>query len=176
MDYLEDFNYLRTRVFEVCGLEFSLPKKESESSEYHACLFEINNRSVVYRKAKVTPTKNGQFVTIWKRTGVQPIQPYDVLDNISLFVVAVKNEKRMGLFIFTQKVLIEQGVLSVCERGGKRAMRVYPPWVKTESKQAEKTQKWQLEFFAEIPKDSLIDTERFKCLFLAPDFQFVAGP
>jgi hypothetical protein len=52
-------------------------------------------------------------------------------------------------------------------KGGKRAIRVYPPWDKAESRQAEKTQKWQLEYFVEIPKNRSIDVEKFRSLYSA---------
>ena len=42
-------------------------KIENESTAYSACTFEINKLSILYREAKITPTKIGQFVTIWKR-------------------------------------------------------------------------------------------------------------
>ena len=67
MDFYENFNFLREKIFEVCNFEYSEPVNEVESSEYQACSFKVNNKIVKYRHAKITPTKNGQFVTIWKR-------------------------------------------------------------------------------------------------------------
>lgn len=167
MELLESFEILVEQVFEVCGLKWSQPKPEIESSEYQACRFKINNKTVQYRHAKITPTKNGQFVTIWKRAGKKPIQPYDSSDNIDLFVVTVKTKNQFGQFIFPKSALIKQGVFSMNGKGGKRAIRVYPPWDKAESRQAEKTQNWQLEFFAEIPKNKSIDVDRFRSLYSA---------
>jgi hypothetical protein len=40
---------------------------ERESLEYAACSFKLNSMSVKFRVAKITPTKIGQFVTLWKR-------------------------------------------------------------------------------------------------------------
>ncbi len=40
-----------------------------------------------------------------------------------------------------------KGIISLSKQGGKRAMRVYPPWDKPESKQAAKTQVWQVCIF-----------------------------
>lgn len=97
----------------------------------------------------------------------ESIQPYDKSDNIDLVMVTVKTKSRMGQFVFPKKFLIKQGVFSVNGKGGKRAIRVYPPWDKAESKQAQNTQKWQLKFFAEIPKNKSIDINRFQELFLA---------
>jgi len=165
MNFLDDFNLLREHVFEVCSFKCTLPKKELESSEYHACSFKINERSVRYRQAKITPTKIGQFVTIWKRTTGESIQPYDESDHVDLFVVMVKTKSRQGYFVFPKEVLVKQGVFSVNGKGGKRAIRVYPIWDVVDSKLAAKTQKWQLNYFAEIPKNKSIDIQKFKELF-----------
>ncbi|MFQ6421766.1 MULTISPECIES: MepB family protein [unclassified Bacillus (in: firmicutes)] len=48
---------------------------------------------------------------------------------------------------------------------GKRAIRVYPPWDKTTSRQAQKTQAWQLEYFLEIPVNRPIDCVRAQMLY-----------
>jgi len=166
MSFQEDFIFLREHVFEVCGFKYSQPETEDESNEYHAGSFKVQGKLVRYRQAKITPTKVGQFVTIWKRTAHGPIQPYDSSDRIDLFVVAVRSKNCFGQFVFPKTELIKQGVLSVKGKGGKRALRVYPPWDKAESKQAEKTQTWQLKFYVEIPKDNPLDTRKFKSLYL----------
>ncbi|TRW95625.1 MepB family protein [Flavobacterium gawalongense] len=48
---------------------------------------------------------------------------------------------------------------------GKRAIRVYPPWDTTTNKQAQKTQKWQLDYFLEIPLDKPINLNRAKLFY-----------
>lgn len=45
-------------------------RREVASSEYGACRLGLDDYTIVFRVAKTTPTKIGQFVTIWKR----PIQ------------------------------------------------------------------------------------------------------
>jgi len=124
--------------------------KESESEEYGAAIFEINNKRVKFRKAKITPTKIGQFVTFWKRIGKGPIMPHDVTDPFDLFVVSVRTPDQFGQFVFPKAVLYEKGIVSKDGEGGKRAMRVYPPWDITDSRQAMQSQAWQLEYFFEI--------------------------
>ena len=108
---------------------------------------------VQYRLAKITPTKNGQFVTLWKRKPKGPIQPYDESDKIDIVIVNVIKNNHQGVFIFPAEILVEKNIFSVKNKGGKRAIRVYPPWDKPESKQAEKTQKWQLDYYLEISKN-----------------------
>lgn len=45
------------------------------------------------------------------------------------------------------------------------AMRVYPPWDKAINRQAQKTQKWQIDYFLEIPKNSETDLIRAQTLY-----------
>ena len=123
--------------------------KEKESSEYCAFRFTINNRGVIFRKAKITPTKTGQFVTIWKRSEDGLTQPFELSDHFEFLIIYVESEKRSGIFIFPKKVLQNQGILLNDISAGKRGIRVYPSWTITNNRQAEKTQKWQLKYFVE---------------------------
>jgi hypothetical protein len=50
---------IKELLFEKCGFEISNIEMEKESSEYCAYRFEINNKKVVFRQAKITPTKTG---------------------------------------------------------------------------------------------------------------------
>jgi len=102
--------------------------KEAESEEYGAFDFDLNNHHIKFRVAKITPTKIGQFVTLWKRIGNGPIQPYDMADPIDLFVISVLNADHFGQFVFPKAVLLAKDILSKDGKGGKRALRVYPPW------------------------------------------------
>ncbi len=153
------------QILDSNSLNYTEPQAEDESSEYKAHFFKIENKSVRYRMAKITPTKIGQFVTIWKRNSNKITCPYDSSDKIDFLMVAVEFKKKSGLFIFPKKALIREGILSVDATGGKRAFRVYPSWDKPESKQATKSQTWQLEFFVETPTDKAIDTKRIKSLY-----------
>ncbi len=146
----------------VCTLA---PQKELESQEYEALLFELNNKRIRFRVAKITPKKIGQFVTFWKRMGAGPIMPYDLSDPFDFFVVSVRSNGLLGQFVFPKIELCRQGILSKSGRGGKRAIRVYPPWDKPESQQAEKSQQWQINFFLEIPQNGMVDIKRAKKLF-----------
>ncbi|MEO8234018.1 MAG: MepB family protein [Flavobacterium sp.] len=157
--------HTKNLLYNLCNFELSNIEKEKESAEYAAHRFEINNLKILFRQAKITPTKVGQFVTLWKRAKEKnPIEPFEITDNIDLFVITVKTEKRFGQFVFPKSVLIEQGIVSN-KKEGKRAIRVYPPWDKTENKQAQKTQKWQLTYFLEIPLDKTININQAKKLY-----------
>ena len=127
--------------------EFEL---EPESKEYDACRFKLNGRNIVYRSSKTTPKKIGQFVTFWKRNANGITEPLHEHDAFDFYIINVASENKLGQFIFPKSILIEKGISSTQAKDGKRGFRVYPPWDKPTSKQAEKTQKWQVEYFVEI--------------------------
>lgn len=153
-------------LFDKCNFEFSNIEIEKESSEYCAYRFEINKKKILFRSAKITPTKTGQFVTLWKRKNEKSaIEPFEISDDIDLFVINVKTKTDFGQFIFPKSVLVAQGIITN-KKEGKRGIRVYPLWDLTESPQAKKTQKWQLDYFIEIPVDETLDINRSKLLYL----------
>jgi hypothetical protein len=155
-------------VYDRCQFICSEPRVEAESVEYGAYAFELNRLAVRFRSAKITPTKVGQFVTLWKRIGKGPIQPYDMTDVVDFFVVATRTEKFFGQFVFPKSVLLAQDIVSENGAGGKRAIRVYPPWDQTTNRQAKKTQSWQLDYFLEIPQSGAMDSDR-ACLLYRQD-------
>lgn len=124
---------------------------DRESTEYGAAAFVFNNQRILFRIAKTTPTKVGQFVTIWKRIANGPIQPFDESDPFDFLIVRVQSGNQAGQFVFPKKILSEKKIISKNNVGGKRAMRVYAPWVTTHNKQATQTQKWQINYFENKP-------------------------
>ncbi|MDP1608001.1 MAG: MepB family protein [Chlamydiales bacterium] len=153
-------------AYEPSGLMMDHFATEEESEEYGASECKIDHLNIKFRVAKITPTKVGQFVTLWKRIGNGPIQPFDREDPFDLVVISVRNPEHFGQFVFPKSVLYQQGIVSRNGKGGKRAMRVYPPWDKADNKQAIKTQKWQLLYFFEIPLNSQVDISRIQKIFL----------
>jgi hypothetical protein len=79
-------------------------------------------------------------------------------------MISVRKENQFGFFIFPKAVLISKEIITG-KKEGKRAIRVYPPWDITMSKQAQKTQKWQLNYFLEIKDDELFNIELANQLF-----------
>ena len=160
-----DLLLAKEHLYEICNFEWTNLQKDKESAEYGSHSFQVNNQSVLFRSAKITPTKIGQFVTLWKRIGKGPIQPFDYTDAIDLIVISVRKDSCFGQFVFPKAVLCEKGIIATITKEGKRAIRVYPPWDKGLNKQAQKTQQWQLDYFLEIPIDKPIDRERTKMLY-----------
>ncbi|RQO75779.1 MepB domain containing protein [Pedobacter sp. KBW06] len=152
-----DLLILKELVFDPLGFESGDVVPEAESMEYGACSLALNGLALRFRTAKITPTKTGQFVTLWKRKGSGPIEPYQSSDELDLFLVTTRKGERFGHFVFPKSALIKQGILSNNGKEGKRAIRVYPPWDVTRNKQAQKTQQWQLEFFIEISPGQELD-------------------
>ncbi len=138
-------------------------KLENESAAYSACSFEVNNFSVLYREANITPTKIGQFVTIWKRNNVGITEPFNVDDDIDLVVIGCRNAERFGHFVFPKAILGEKKIFTKNNIEGKRGIRVYPPWDIAINKQAIQTQAWQLEYFLEMTIE--VDIEKAKTLY-----------
>ena len=144
-------------AYDARGLEFKNLKIHSESSEYAACSFELNGNKIEHRCSKITPTKTGQFVTVWKRNTEGITAPFDTSDEIDFMIITTSSDDHLGQFIFPIHVLADKGIVSANGKSGKRGIRVYPPWDKSMSKQALATQKWQSEFFLSIKKNNSID-------------------
>jgi hypothetical protein len=145
-----DLILAKAQVYDCCDFVLTQPYPEKESGEYNAYRFYLNQKAICYRKSKITPTKTGQFVTVYKRLQTGIIAPFDVTDSIDFVIISVLKNGLFGQFIFPKAVLLAKGIFSTSSKEGKRALRVYPPWDQTTSKQAKQTQLWQLAYFYEI--------------------------
>ncbi len=148
----DNLNEVKTKVYNKLSFNIFRVNKELEGIEYDACQFELNGMKVISRSSKITPKKVGQFVTFWKRNQNGETEPYSENDPFDFYVINVKSGDRLGQFVFPKSELINKGVITTEKKDGKRGFRVYPIWDKALNKQAEKTQKWQLNYFYEIDK------------------------
>lgn len=146
-------------------LQISELNRDAECEEYEGYNFRLENKNVKYRKAKITPKKTGQFVTVWKRNAAGQTEPFHVDDDFDFYFIAVEKEKRFGVFVFPKRVLGERHILSDGQKEGKRGFRLYAEWDKPENKQAEKTKNWQCKYFIELGDDELENKERFERVF-----------
>ncbi|MFG2533462.1 MepB family protein [Streptomyces sp. NPDC048516] len=161
----EELLAAKSAVYDPCGFVCSRPVPEAESAEYAAHEFTLDGLAVRFRVAKTTPTKAGQFVTVWKRSPGGPIQPFDSADAVDLFVISSRQDGRFGHFVFPRHVLAGRGIVSRHGTGGKRAFRIYPPWVETTSRQARSAQAWQVEHFLPIDAGGALDQARARALY-----------
>lgn len=154
-------------VYDKCNFNLTHPKLNTESVEYGACSFELNGKKIQHRVSKITPTKNGQFVTLWKRNKNGITEPFAINDEIDSIIITAKSDKNLGQFIFPKKVLASNGIITQNGKSGKRGIRIYPPWDSPQSKQAEKTQSWQLHYFLPISANGVADLDLAKKLLAA---------
>ena len=99
-------------LYRLCGFKVNDLMPENESEEYCAHFYSIKNKNIRFRIAKKTPTKTGQFVTLWKRMPNGIIGPYDKSDSVDLFVINLAHKNKIGQFIFPKSILIEKNIFS----------------------------------------------------------------
>ncbi|MCO4254785.1 MepB family protein [Pseudarthrobacter cellobiosi] len=148
------------RVLGDLGLACSPAKVEADNAEYGAAISAIGRSPVRFRVGKLTPTKVGLFVTVWRRSLGGSTEPLPAEEDPDMLVVCVGEDSRVGAFAFPKAALVKHGVVSVGGAGGKRGFRVYPPWSATTNRQAKKSQQWQCNYFFEMADGSAIDAQR----------------
>lgn len=159
-----EINSLNELVFKPCDLKINGLMREAESQEYSAHRFQLHEKQIIFRVAKITPTKTGQFVSIWQRNNQGLTAPFNLNDHLDFLMIVTKTQTQIGVFIFPKKVLREQKILSDEAQDGKRGIRIYPPWNETINKQAQKTQLWQTRYFLNLTDENQIDLNRAKNL------------
>ncbi|TBO42095.1 MepB family protein [Pedobacter kyonggii] len=151
-------------VYSPLDYQINNLQTESESQEYAACTFELNRLKIKHRLSKITPTKTGQFVSIWKRNEAGITTPFNDQDDFDLLIISANSVDRSGQFIFPKAILAQHQIITKNGIEGKRGIRVYPPWDTVTNKQAEKTQQWQAPYFLRIDVNENIDLGRAKKL------------
>lgn len=162
-----DLQAAQALAYTPSGLVCTNVLPEAESADYGAHTLLLGGLRVCFRMAKTTPTKVGQFVTVWKRVGRGPIQPFDLGDPVDLFVVSTRSGPHFGQFVFPKAALATHGVVAQPGKDGKRALRVYPPWDTPTSRQALATQAWQRAYFLDLSDHHAVDLARAKHLLAA---------
>ena len=157
---------LITLIYDQFKLIISELTIDKESKTYHACSFRLNEKIIIYRSAKTTPTKVGQFVTIWKRNEQGITAPFDENDNFDFIIINCEYRNLVGQFVFPKSVLLDKKIISGSNSSGKRGIRVYPAWDKNLNNQAQKTQQWQLNYFVDFSDEARLSF--FKNLIAIP--------
>jgi hypothetical protein len=159
-----ELSLIKNILFNTCNIELTNVVTELESQEYFAQKCKLNEKNITFRTAKITPTKTGFFVTIWKRNQQGTIEPFNIIDDIDLFIISARKDENFGIFIFPKRILHVNKIISSKLQKGKLGIRVYPTWSKANSKQAQKTQHWQTSYFLDISNENEINIEKAKNL------------
>lgn len=161
---IEIIQQFENLVLKPMNLSISTLEKDVECNEYIGYNFEVKELSFKFRKAKITPKKVGQFVTLWKRNSAKQTEPFDENDIFDYYIITTEEDSKLGFYFFPKSILIEKNILTSIKKEGKRGFRVYPNWVKPENKQAEKTQNWQQDYFVEV-NNQQIDKTKLEKIF-----------
>lgn len=159
-----DLKIIKELVYDKCGFNLTNLRQNFDSLEYRACSFQLNEKKIQYRMSKITPTKSGQFVSIWKRNKDGITYPFDSADNFDFVIITSRKDEKLGQFIFPKSLLADKGIITRNKKIGKRGIRVYPPWDITTNKQAMITQSWQTKYFLKIENDNSTNLEFTKIL------------
>lgn len=149
--FQEALQHMNQTIYEPKQLTVESIQEEKQNAEYGAGMFRLSSKLIRFRVAKITPTKIGQFVAFWEKGSNNKNRPFLSTESPELLVVTTfKNNNEFGQFVFPKEILVEKNILRSPSTTGKMAIRVYPSWDKPTSKQALKTQKWQLPYFVDM--------------------------
>jgi hypothetical protein len=157
----ERFEYSASKLI---GQNLTNIVQDEECEDYVGYSFQIYKLNLKFRNAKTTPKKVGQFVTLWKRNAEKKTEPYTENEQFDFFIIVTEQGENYGFFVFPKQILCEKYVLTTSKAEGKRGFRVYPPWIQTENKQAEKTQSWQINYFIDLNNKGHRDIAKFKSM------------
>ncbi|WP_394800367.1 MepB family protein [Niabella pedocola] len=143
-------NDIEQWLLKTGGLHIAVLTEDPECRAYSGCSFQIENRSVIFRKAKRTPKKEGHFVTLWKRDPEGQTQPLNLAGAVDFFMIATAWQNRSGFFFFPKSILGAKKILTVGNKEGKRGFRIYTNWDLCLNQQAEKTKAWQANYFIDL--------------------------
>lgn len=147
---LPSFESYARRVLDRADVPYSV-EAETDNADYQAGLATIGDQLWRIRTAKVTPTKPGAFVSVWRRAADGSTEPFRLDDPADGLLVFVSDQRRSGVFRFSRGLLGELGISSSSTKAGKCGFRVYPAWCSGLNPQATRTQRAQAPAFEELP-------------------------
>lgn len=138
-------------------------RRTVENAEYGGASFVLDGKRTLFRVAKTTANKEGQFVALYNRSATTgKIVPIHVDDGYDFVLIATYNDLHRGVFVFSRDVLSDKGILSSENKIGKLAFRIYAPWVDTKNAQATKSQQWQCHYFLALDRHTTDDHDSQK--------------
>ncbi|WP_267402639.1 MULTISPECIES: MepB family protein [unclassified Chryseobacterium] len=155
---IQEIQIVQDKAFKKLNLIISDITKDLECDEYFGYHFKLDQFNIKFRKAKVTPKKIGQFVTLWKRNPeTKETEPFQYNDDFDFYIIYTEHENHQGFFLFSKKALIQHQILTTESKEGKRGFRVYPDWDIPVNKQAIKTQNWQQKSLINLSENSYLE-------------------
>ena len=123
---------------------------EEQNSDYESGVALIGTEQWRIRTARITPTKPGAFVAVWKRGEGGSTRPFTSNEALSGLLVFAEEEERFGVFRFTAMHLLSLGYITSASHPGKRGFRVYPSWSSELNPQASRAKRAQAPAFTEL--------------------------
>lgn len=155
---IKELEQVQNSIFSKLSLLILNLKPDSECEDYLGYDFTLHNTNIKFRKAKITPKKIGQFVTLWKRNPQsKQTEPFTSEDPFDFYMIFTQHNNQLGFFFFPKSILSKNKILTSLSIDGKRGFRVYPNWDFPENKQAVKTQMWQKEFFIDFSDEKSLE-------------------
>ena len=155
---------IQNSIFSKLNVIICQIQPDSECEEYFGNNFQLNQFSIKFRKAKITPKKIGQFVTLWTRNPEsKQTEPFSSKDPFDFYMIFCDTDYKSGFFFFSQQILVQKNILTTFSKDGKRGFRVYPTWDSPENKQAKKNQNWQKDFFIDFSDENYL--KKFETIF-----------
>ncbi len=74
---INELNKAESLLFKQTSLKISNAIEDEESQDYFGYNFQANKLNFKFRKAKITPKKVGQFVTLWQRNSKNITEPFN---------------------------------------------------------------------------------------------------
>ena len=84
----KELQKLENRLLKNIDLKISAITQDTDCEEYSGYNFQLQQLNIKYRKAKVTPKKNGLFVTLWKRNIKGQTEPFNHNDQVNFYIIA----------------------------------------------------------------------------------------
>ena len=151
-------------LHQLIGVSFECVTPEKECMAYAGYNFQIGSKIIKFRKAKITPKKTGQFVTLWKRNAFKQTEQFHETDEFDFCFIVVEQDDQYAVLVFSKSVLKQRRLISSSLGLGKRGFRVYPDWVITENSQTRKTQDWQSDYLINLSSNDLNVRDKLKSL------------
>ncbi len=162
----KDLQLLNDYLAEVLDVSIENIRQDQESETYFGFNFKLNNHHIKFRKAKITPRKIGQFVSLWRRNSQGKTEAFADDEDYNFYIIMTKSDDNIGFFLFPKIILAEHHILSSLGKDGKRGFRVYPELDFPNNQQAVKTKSWQQTFFINMKSLNPNEKQKLKDIFV----------